>query len=105
MSPFPNGSTLRQAWEACPVPDAGPRRVHRREHGRTGGVMSEATARGPPNLHSQAAWDSVVSTMKVPRCKIHNVRLICPACVGAAGGATTSKEKAQAARANGRLGG
>ena len=45
------------------------------------------------------------SMQSIPRCKVHDVELICPACIGAAGGARTSKRKAEAARTNGRRGG
>ena len=39
--------------------------------------------------------------MKTPKCLKHNIRLICPACLGAA----RSERKSAASRANGKLGG
>lgn len=42
---------------------------------------------------------------RIARCKIHDVALICPACVGAVGGTAKTCQKAKAARENGRLGG
>jgi len=48
--------------------------------------------------------------MSTAHCKLHpDVSLVCPACLGAAGGAATagitSKAKARASKRNGRLGG
>jgi hypothetical protein len=40
-----------------------------------------------------------------PLCQKHGVPLICPACVGASGGAVTSKAKTEAARRNAKKGG
>ncbi len=41
----------------------------------------------------------------MPKCKIHKVELICPACVGAAGGKATTDAKRAASRRNGAKGG
>ncbi len=41
----------------------------------------------------------------VPKCPIHNVALVCPACRAAVAGSVSTEKKATAARANGRLGG
>ena len=41
----------------------------------------------------------------MPLCKIHHVPLRCPVCTGAAGGASTSEAKREAARKNGKRGG
>ena len=38
-------------------------------------------------------------------CRIHHTPLVCPACLGAAGGKATSEAKRTAARANGARGG
>jgi hypothetical protein len=45
------------------------------------------------------------SAMSTPKCPIHKVALVCPACRGAAAGSVTSKRKATSSRENGRLGG
>jgi hypothetical protein len=42
---------------------------------------------------------------KIPMCPVHDIGLICPACVGTAGGVQRSEKKAVAARENGKLGG
>jgi len=44
-----------------------------------------------------------VRDKKGPRCKIHKVKLICPACVGAKGGGASGGAKAEASRANLKL--
>ena len=43
--------------------------------------------------------------LEMPICKIHKVKLVCPACIGAAGGSARSEAKAEASRENGKLGG
>jgi len=43
--------------------------------------------------------------MPSPKCPIHRVALVCPACRAAKAGSVTSKRKAASSRANGRLGG
>lgn len=39
-----------------------------------------------------------VVAMKILRCKVHGVELICPACVGSAGEPNSSKQKADPAQ-------
>ena len=41
----------------------------------------------------------------MPKCPIHKIALVCPACRAAKAGSVTSRQKAAAARANGKLGG
>lgn len=41
----------------------------------------------------------------MPLCRIHRIPLVCPACLGAAGGRAVSDAKTLAARANGAKGG
>jgi hypothetical protein len=56
-------------------------------------------------LITDAAWVYAVFVLHKPRCAVHKVELICPACVGAAGGAQSSPSKRRAARENGKRGG
>jgi hypothetical protein len=45
------------------------------------------------------------SVMPMPRCPIHRIALVCPACRAAVAGSVSTEKKAAASRANGRLGG
>jgi hypothetical protein len=55
-------------------------------------------------LETHPAW-VYCRGMATPRCRIHDVRLFCPVCLAAKGGAAQSEAKAAASRANGKLGG
>jgi hypothetical protein len=56
-------------------------------------------------LEKPIAIDLCSDQVPIPRCKIHGVRLVCPACRAAKAGSVTSEAKAASSRANGRLGG
>lgn len=43
--------------------------------------------------------------MPTPKCPVHKVVLVCPACRAAEAGSVTSERKALSSRSNGKLGG
>jgi hypothetical protein len=67
-------------------------------------VRSSAISRYT-NVSCNTQRDRLLCGVPTPRCPIHKIALVCPACRAAKAGSVSSKRKAASSRANGKLGG